>query len=82
MITIDIPLPKSCEDCPCSHWVLHGDYEGELMCQAMEAASPKNETGECIVNADSIPKKCPMMNVILPVKCPYCGKKIGGRNDN
>ncbi len=36
MIMMDIPEPRTCEDCPCSHFVREGDYEGIMMCAAME----------------------------------------------
>ena len=36
MIMMDIPEPKTCEDCPCSYWILTGEYEGRMMCNAME----------------------------------------------
>ena len=37
MITIDIPMPENCADCPMSYWIQSGNYEGLMMCQAMEA---------------------------------------------
>ena len=36
MIMIDIPEPKKCDDCPCSYWITSGEYEGLMMCNAME----------------------------------------------
>ena len=36
MIMMDIPEPKKCEDCPCSYWIQTGEYEGLMMCNAME----------------------------------------------
>ena len=37
MVRIDMPMPEKCEDCPCSYWIQSGNYEGLMMCQAMEA---------------------------------------------
>jgi len=36
MILMDIPEPKKCEDCPCSYVIMTGEYEGLMMCNAME----------------------------------------------
>ena len=36
MIMIDIPEPKRCEECPCSYFIRSGEYEGMMMCNAME----------------------------------------------
>ena len=36
MILMDIPEPRTCDDCPCSYWVQSGEYEGLMMCNAME----------------------------------------------
>ena len=36
MLMIDIPEPKTCEECPCSYWIRSGEYEGLLMCNALE----------------------------------------------
>ena len=71
MIGINIPLPKRCIDCPCSYWIQSGDYEGMLMCQAIEYTLPINgldRTGECIVDewADKRPNDCPMFELIIP----------------
>jgi len=83
MIAIKIPLPDSCKNCPCSYWVTSGDYEGMLMCQAMEMNLPENgidRTGKCIVNewAEKRPEDCPILEVILPQYCRFCGKPIFG----
>lgn len=37
MIMINIPMPEKCEDCPMSYYIRSGDYEGMMMCNAMEA---------------------------------------------
>ena len=36
MIVIDIPMPEKCLVCPCSNWIRTGEFEGMLMCYAME----------------------------------------------
>lgn len=36
MVKLDISLPETCEDCPCSRYVQSGRYEGLLMCNAIE----------------------------------------------
>lgn len=71
MVVIDMPLPDRCYDCPLSYWVQSGDYEGMMMCNAMEAnleANGLDRTGECLVdeNATKRPHGCPMMAAILP----------------
>ena len=81
MVVVNMPLPKRCFDCPLSHWVESGDYEGMLMCNAMEANLELNgldRTGECLVDEDAAkrPDDCPMMNQIVPKFCPECGKQI------
>ena len=63
MIMIDIPEPKICDECPCSYWIRSGEYEGRLMCQAMEFASRTegiNHTGKWVVDPDLIPDNCPI----------------------
>ena len=36
MIMMDIPEPKKCEECPCSYYITSGEYEGLMMCNAIE----------------------------------------------
>ena len=36
MIVIDIPMPQNCNDCPCSYQIRSGEYEGYVMCNALE----------------------------------------------
>ena len=36
MIVVDMPMPKNCEDCPMSYWIWSGEYEGLMMCNALE----------------------------------------------
>lgn len=34
---VDIPTPQRCYDCPFVYFILTGKYEGQAMCQALEA---------------------------------------------
>ena len=58
MILIDIPMPGSCHECPCSYMIMTGEHDGEIMCNAMEAR------GDGIVLIDEYaskrPKNCPI----------------------
>lgn len=36
MIVVDMPMPQNCEDCPMSYWIRSGEYEGMMMCNALE----------------------------------------------
>ena len=36
MVIVDMPMPANCEDCPCSYYVQTGEYEGAMICNAME----------------------------------------------
>lgn len=58
MIIIDIPMPDSCQNCVCSYWIMSGENEGRLMCNAMEAR------GDRIVLVDELandrPEGCPI----------------------
>ena len=36
MIVIDIPMPQTCMECPCSHLIQSGTYNGWTMCAAAE----------------------------------------------
>lgn len=66
MIVMDIPEPRKCEDCPCSYWIKSGDYEGLMMCNAMEFKATQTGFHEemrkyFIVQEDSRPDNCPIM---------------------
>ena len=39
MIGLNMTMPEDCEECPCSHWILKGQFEGMLTCEALEAIS-------------------------------------------
>ena len=66
MIVIDISKPVNCDDCPCSYWIRTGEYEGQLMCNAMEFKARKNGfheelTKHFIVREDHRPDNCPIL---------------------
>ena len=71
MITIDIPMPENCVDCPLSYWIRTGDYEGMMMCNAMEARDKalvfqepvEDITAKYLVNeyAEERPGGCPIV---------------------
>ena len=60
MITVDIPLPDRCLNCPMSHCIMSGDFEGEMMCSGLE--SKGIELRECLVNGFGYgrPVECPI----------------------
>ena len=71
MIVMDIQEPTKCEECPCSYWITSGEYEGQLMCNAMEFKH-QTEFKETdgfheymrkyfIVQEDHRPENCPIM---------------------
>jgi len=65
MVTIDMPMPERCADCPCSYWIQSGEYEGLMMCNAMEFKAHRGELREIsseyfIVQDDHRPDDCPM----------------------
>ena len=69
MIMIDMPMPANCETCPCSYYVMTGEFEGQMICNAMEFK--QNSTGfreelsnYFVVAADHRPESCPMMEVM------------------
>ncbi|MBO5959311.1 MAG: hypothetical protein J6Q65_04230 [Lentisphaeria bacterium] len=60
MIRIDIPLPETCEECPCSYWIQSGADAGKLMCNALEfAGNPDNLVEE---GAPDRPDGCPIID--------------------
>ena len=71
MIVIDIPMPKNCEDCPCSYYVQTGEYEGAMICNAMEfksnSAGFREEISKFFVVAENHrPDNCPIVMTIYP----------------
>lgn len=81
MIMIDIPMPENCMDCPMSYWVRSGDYEGMMMCNAMEArdrALVLREPAEDITANYLVEEYAEKR----PEKCPIAGEvNIGGNGD-
>ena len=71
MIVIDIPMPQSCEECPCSYYVQTGEYEGAMICNALEfkenSAGLREELSRYFVVADDHrPENCPIIMTIYP----------------
>lgn len=67
MVKLDIDLPETCEECPCSYWIQTGRNAGKLMCNAIEFREIKR-TGEypenCVlVDKASKPGDCPMSDI-------------------
>lgn len=65
MIMIDIPEPVTCEECPCSYYIMTGEYAGMMMCNAMEFKANKRELHEelskyFVVAEDYRPEGCPI----------------------
>ena len=69
MIGIDIELPGNCSDCPCSYWIKSGEFEGQLMCNALEYRGRGFDKKEYLVEKFSNvrPDKCPMYELIVSV---------------
>lgn len=67
MLMIDIPEPKTCEECPCSYWIRSGEYEGLLMCNALEFKERGSFHDELqkffIVREDHRSENCPIKEV-------------------
>ena len=71
MIMMDIPEPRKCEECPCSYWITSGEYEGLMMCNAMEFKEFSAHGAELheeirkhfIVQEDHRPDNCPIMPI-------------------
>ena len=66
MIVIDMPMPANCEACPCSYYVMTGEYEGMMICNAMEFKEKSSGFREelskyYVVAEDHRPDNCPMM---------------------
>ena len=65
MVIVDMPMPANCEDCPCSYYVQTGEYEGAMICNAMEFKANSMGFREelskfFIVMEDHRPDNCPM----------------------
>lgn len=70
MIIMDIPMPDCCMACPCSYYIMTGEYAGRLMCNAMEFKDGSSGFREelsryFVVETDHRPAGCPIrINVI------------------
>ena len=69
MIVIDIPMPQNCLDCPCSYYVQTGEYEGAMICNAMEfkqnSTGFREEISKFFVVAENHrPDNCPIVMTI------------------
>lgn len=77
MIAVDINLPRKCIDCPMSHWITSGTFEGMLMCLAMEYKDQCDAPADKYIideYAETRPGNCPIVNdMIFPNFCPKCG---------
>lgn len=71
MVLIDMPMPSCCEYCPCSYSIQGGEYEGELMCEAIESSYVSGTTEEITAKSlvdilsRSRPKQCPIVCEIV-----------------
>lgn len=70
MIVIDVPMPENCEKCPCSYYIQSGEYEGLMMCNAMEFKSIQSGFREelsrfFVVAEDHRPDNCPIRMEVL-----------------
>lgn len=66
MIVFDMPTPAKCEDCPCSYYIITGEYEGMMMCNAMEFKAKSLGFHEelskyFVVEEDHRPEGCPIV---------------------
>ena len=65
MIVMDIPEPKTCEDCPCFYQIRTGEWEGMTMCNAMEykdisSGFRKELSRYFVIAEDHKPEGCPI----------------------
>ena len=71
MILVDIPMPENCINCPCSYWIISGDYQGNWMCNAMEFKAgrsgdyPKNISDFFVTLEDHRPENCPIRMEVI-----------------
>ena len=72
MIVIDMPMPQNCLDCPCSYTIRTGEYEGFMMCNALEfkdtSTGFREELSKYFVveQARHRPENCPIVMTIYP----------------
>lgn len=60
MIEVDIPLPKKCLLCPFLYYILTGEYEGRVMCQAMESRGIRLPDSLIDEHEPTRPANCPI----------------------
>lgn len=64
MIVIDIPMPETCMECPCSYWIQSGEHEDMMLCNALEfkMRATQSQIKRCLVDeyATRRPKRCPI----------------------
>ena len=69
MILIDMPMPEKCRECPCAYWIMSGEYEGLLMCNALEwrDGSRQDVRKAFLVEewANKRPEKCPIKMEVI-----------------
>lgn len=71
MIGIDMKMPNRCCECPMSYWIQMGEYEDQLMCEAIEKQLIEQQDPydleTCLVNdpKSERPQKCPLIDLSL-----------------
>lgn len=80
MIIVDMNLPARCVDCPMSHWIQSGTFEGMLMCSALEYKDQSGAPASEYIqneNENTRPGNCPIVNdMLFPNYCPKCGHTL------
>lgn len=71
MVQIDMPMPETCSDCPCSYWIECGRDAGKIVCCAIEARlihdrltnGKMYSVQDCVVEEvfQGRPEKCPIV---------------------
>ena len=74
MVVVDMPMPEKCADCPLSYCISSGNYEGLIMCSAMEAKERRlmlrepveDITARYLVDeyAEKRPGDCPIVAIV------------------
>lgn len=80
MIIVDVNIPANCVECPMSHWIQSGKFEGMLMCNALEYKDGSGAPDAEYIQdeyAGTRPGNCPIINdMIFPEYCPKCGNTL------
>ena len=68
MIIINMKLPDCCDDCPCSHWIQSGPFEGHLMCNVIQ--DNLNDYERSIMDEwdEQRPNECPIKGEVAEWK--------------